>query len=98
MKRMALAVLVASLLLAGCGKTPDLCVAYCDAVVQWSEQCRAVPYPREACLDKYHSCSWVPHDRRLGVADLEVNCWQRLIAMRTPGTKEIDCARVPEGL
>lgn len=78
--------------------TPPLCVNYCDAAIQWSEQCRAVPYPKVSCLDKFKAGGFDLSNRRPSAAEREAQCWGLIVRMRDPATKEWDCSKVPEGL
>jgi len=95
-RRLELAALLALLTFcAACElTTPPECVALCEQIQRWSEQCNGPKLSTTACMEKY-ACRADNHYRQ---REKSVDCWNKLVQW-TPNLKaELDCSKPPPGL
>lgn len=91
MKKLISLCVLAFILLTSCGVTPPECVAYCERIEQWAEQCKKPKFSLASC--KHHfECGG--GNTCVGA----LRCWQMLLRWAPDMKAEFDCTKteIPE--
>lgn len=93
MKNLIALCILVSILLAGCGKTPAECTAYCERITQWASQCKKPEFSMKSCNRHFQTGE---SDREQG--ERALRCWQISLRWAPDMKVEFDCTKteVPE--